>query len=166
MRKLFALALVAGALSVSACDQQATEPGGNGSITGTWKYTATGFRPVAAGPDTVLSCSIETTYTVRQEGNEIEGVAPDVSATTCTNGVRTWRDTNHGGVVRGEIRDGRIYITNAGGWHSFGERVGADRFEGYLESYGSYDNGPDVTRRSGSFTMERISHQGYGGPRA
>ncbi len=44
--------------------------------------------------------------------------------------------------------------------------VEADRVEGYLESYGAFDNGPIQAQRSGSFVMERISNEGYHGPDA
>jgi hypothetical protein len=68
------------------------------------------------------------------------------------------------GVVRGEIQDGRVHLSNAGDWHS---RHGWDRPpRGYLESYGGVLNEPMQTQRSGSFILNRISDEGYYGPAA
>lgn len=162
MRKIFSVAAAAALMALSACDKAATEP--QGVLTGTWSYRATGFK-MWPGPDvSEWACSIETRIVVRQENHELEGVS-DEAQYTCTHtdgrvSVSTWP----AGVVRGEVQDGRVHFSNAGGWHSFGE-IEPDRVEGYLQSYGGLQGQPE-TLQSGEFVLERISHQGYGGPRA
>lgn len=163
MRKILPAAALA-LLALAACDRMATE--GNeaeGPLTGTWSYRATGYQYWPAQPE--WSCDMETTIIVRQEGNELEGEAQEAQF-VCRNALTGRTDTfRHAGVVRGEVEGGRVHFSNAGNWHSFGE-LSPDRVEGYLESYGGVADQPAVTLKTGSFVLERISHQGYTGPRA
>ena len=136
-RMIFSLAAV---LAFAGCDRAITEP--YGPLTGTWRYTATGFQYWSSEPG--VKCTLEAVIKVRQEGNSIEGEQTEPAPFFCT------------------YPDGRVHFSNAGGWHSFGE-LGPDRVEGYLESYGGE---PVRAVRSGSFVLERVSDDGYYGPRA
>jgi hypothetical protein len=160
MRRILSLAAAA-VLALTGCDRAITEP--YGPLTGTWRYRATGFE--RGTPDLKVSCAIETTLVIRQEGNEIVGTAAEAPYTCTHFDGRTYTSTQPNGVVAGEVQDGRVHFSNAGGWHSFGE-LGPDRVEGYLESYGGQMGPPMQSLRSGSFVMERISKQGFHGPRA
>jgi hypothetical protein len=162
MRRILSLAAVAAMLAVTGCDRAITEP--YGPFTGTWRYRATGFQYWASNPG--ITCSLDAVIKVRQEGNSIEGEQTEPRPFFCT--YPDGRVVEHGpqhGVIRGEIQDGRVHFSNAGGWHSFGE-LGPDRVEGYLESYGGTMDGPIQAHRSGSFVLERISNEGYHGPEA
>ena len=162
MRRALSAAALAAIVGLAACDKALTES--YGPTTGTWTYRATDFRPAAAThPDWI--CNLESTYVFRQEGNQIEGVSSN-GRTLCRVGNGPMRpDSFPDGVVRGEIREGRMYITNAGNWHSFGEIQG-DRVTGYLESYSSWADEPMVPVKTGTFEMVRVSGDGYEGPRA
>jgi hypothetical protein len=163
MRKILPAATLA-LLALAACDRMATE--GNeaeGPLTGTWSYRATGYQYWPYHPE--WTCDMETTIIVRQEGNELEGEAQETQA-ICRNALTGRTDTLwHAGVVRGEVEGGRVHFSNAGNWYSFGE-VTPDRVEGYLESYSTTQDGQPMIQKSGSFVLERISHDGFTGPRA
>lgn len=161
MRRALSVAALAAIVGLAACDQALTES--YGPLTGTWTFRATGYQQWAAHPD--ILCEAEATYVFRQEGNEIEGVSKSPHEVCRPDGGTGKPDTLAfpEGVVRGEVREGRLYITNAGNWHSFGEIQG-DRVTGYLESYGG-PTGQPLTVRSGSFEMVRVSGDGYEGPR-
>ncbi|HEX8358523.1 MAG TPA: hypothetical protein VF613_00280 [Longimicrobium sp.] len=159
MRRILTLAAL---LALSGCDRAITEP--YGPFTGTWRYRATGFQYWATSPD--VTCSIELVFKVRQEGNTLEGAQTEPAAFFCTSADGRVSELGpQYGVIRGEVQDGRVHFSNAGGWHSFGE-LGPDRVEGYLESYGGFADQPMQTVRSGSFVAERISDEGFYGPRA
>ena len=161
MRRTLTLAAAVGMLALTACDRAITEP--YGPFTGTWRYRAVGFQYSPSNPD--FTCSLDVVIKVRQEGSRIEGVQesePTLFHCTYTDGRTSTMGPQYG-VIRGEIQDGRVHFSNAGGWHSFGE-MAPDRIEGYLESYG-VGSGDEVTPvRSGSFVLERISDEGYYGP--
>lgn len=161
MRTILTLAATAAMLALSACDRAITEP--YGAFTGTWRYRATGFQYWPAHPG--ITCTLEATLRVRQEGNAVEGVQTEPAIFTCAYPDGRTSTHEQYGTIRGEIQDGRIHFSNAGGWHSFGE-LEPNRVEGYLESYGGVADQPAQTVRSGSFVMERISNDGYYGPPA
>lgn len=156
-------AAVAVLLPLGACDKLATSES-DGTLTGTWRYRATGFKKDAPNPN--LQCDMETILVIRQEeGGHIEGVSQEAVATCYGEGIHRQSDAEPTGVVRGEVAGSQVHFSNAGNWHSFGE-LRDGRVEGYLESYGGTEADPDITLRSGSFTLERISDQGYEGPAA
>ncbi|HEX8358524.1 MAG TPA: hypothetical protein VF613_00285 [Longimicrobium sp.] len=158
MRRILTLAAL---LALTGCDRAITEP--HGPLTGTWRYQATGFQQWGS-KDT---CSMDVVIKIRQVGNSIEGRQTADAPVICAgpDGRVTREHVAWNGVIGGEVQDGRVHLSNAGSWHSFGA-VEADRVEGYLESYGAFDNGPIQAQRSGSFVMERISDEGYHGPEA
>jgi hypothetical protein len=163
MRRTLTVAAALGMLALTACDRAITEP--YGPLTGTWRYSATGFQYSPSHPD--FTCALEVVIKVRQEGNQIEGrqeTEPAEFPCTYTDG-RVVMMGPAGGVIRGEIQDGRVHFSNAGNWHSFGE-MAPDRIEGYLESYGGGSGDELRAVRSGSFVLERISDVGYYGPEA
>jgi hypothetical protein len=102
---------------------------------------------------------------VRQEGAELEGVS-EAAATTCIrrDGSPT-TISKPAGVVRGEVENGRVHVSDAGGYNCFAE-LHPTRIEGYLESYGAVAGQPMQTVRSGSCVLEKLSDVGYDGPRA
>jgi hypothetical protein len=133
-------------------------------MTGTWRYTVTGFQLSPGTPD--ITCDMETVIVVRQEGSEVEGVSSD-SQKTCTHhptGTST-QSEKMAGVLRGEVENGRVHVSDAGNWHCFAE-LHPTRLEGYLESYGGVGDQPSQTIRSGTCVLEKISSVGYDGPRA
>lgn len=163
IRTRVSAAVAAAVMLLSACDMQAVAPDGK-SLTGTWRYRATGFQKMATHPD--IKCDMEVVIQVREEdGGWIEGVSEEANATCYGPDGRPQTDVEPTGVVRGEVKGANVEFSNAGGWHSFG-KLKDGRVEGYLESYGGTEQDPYITARSGTFTLERISDQGYEGPRA
>ena len=162
MRKLLhAAAAAALLLGNTACQNALADD--YGPMTGTWKVTITGFKHWPANPE--WECDTETTWTMRQEGSEIEGVSSEGTATcrnTATGAVDVMQKGR--GVVRGPVENGHVDISDAGGWHCLGE-MHPTRIEGVLESYGGV-LGQEHTLRSGTCVLEKISDEGYYGPRA
>jgi hypothetical protein len=162
MRKLLTAAAAATAvLALAGCQNAFSDA--RGPMTGTWKYSFTGFEesPLSSG----YQCSMENTYVIRQEGRELEGRATD-SYITCTDGhghtgSRPWT----GGVVRGEVENGRVHTSDTGNYPCFAE-LHPTHMEGYMESYGGWADEPIRTVRSGVCVLEKISDVGYDGPRA
>jgi hypothetical protein len=164
MRRTISLLSLVMLASAAGCDSLTSES--EGPLTGTWRYTATDVEYRFG--DQVALCDLEGTYIVTQLGEDIEGVTYD-AAIACTREDGTvYHPTGaapNGWVVRGDVEDGRVYIANANGWASFGE-LAPDRVEGYLELYEGPSHDNLTPRRTGTFVMERISHEGYEGPRA
>ena len=162
MRKLVQAAAAA-ALILSAAGCQNALGDADGPLTGTWKVTITGFQRWATQPQ--LTCDVQTTYVMRQEGNEIEGRS-EASVATCTDAAGTIVTYDkYAGVVRGPVENGRIDVSDAGDWHCIAE-LHPTRIEGYMESYGGTGGGPIQTVRSGTCMLEKVSDAGYDGPRA
>ena len=159
MSRLRLAAAAALALSLSACQNALGDD--YGPLTGTWKVTITGFQVSNA---LQYFCDVQTTYVFRQEGNEFEGESEE-SPMTCRDTATgtTYAGTKIPGVVRGEVENGRVHLSDAGRWHSFSE-MDPRRMVGYLESYDGVGTMP-VTR-SGTIVMEKISDDGFYGPPA
>jgi hypothetical protein len=163
MRKLVhAAAAAALLLSATACQNALGDD--YGPLTGTWKVTITDFKYWPANPS--LECDVATSYQIRQEGSEIEGVSTE-STMTCVDSATGATSTysKHPGVVRGPVENGRVQISDAGGFHCIAE-MHPTRLEGVLESYGGRADEPMQTLRSGSCVLEKVSDEGYYGPRA
>jgi hypothetical protein len=163
MPRIRIAAAAALALTLAGCQNALSDA--DGPMTGTWRFTVTGFEYWAPGAPQ-YACDMQTTFSVRQEGAELEGVSEETTF-TCTNAATGASTTSAkgAGVIRGEVEDGRVHVSDAGGWHCFAE-LHATRMEGYLESYGSVAGQPDQTVRSGTCLLEKLSDQGYDGPRA
>jgi hypothetical protein len=132
-------------------------------MTGTWKVTITDFKWSPGNPE--WECGVQTTYVIRQEGKEIEGISTEDPA-ECVNTETGAIDrfAKVAGVVRGPVEDGHIHISDAGGWHCVAE-MHPTHIEGVLESYGGI-LGQEHTLRSGKCVLDRVSDEGYYGPRA
>jgi len=103
---------------------------------------------------------------MRQEGNEVEGVSTQ-GVMTCVNNA-TGRIETHDmgpGVVRGPVENGHMEVSEAGGFLCIAE-LHPTHIEGVLESRGGIVGGPDFSVRSGKCVLEKISDEGYYGPRA
>lgn len=161
MSRLRIAAAVALALSLSACQNALGD--GYGPLTGTWKVTITGFQQSAQFPHYL--CDVQTTYVIRQEGNEIEGESAE-SPMTChdTTTGGTIPSSKIPGVVRGEVENGRVHLSDAGRFHSFSE-MDPTRMQGYLEGYDGLPDQNQITR-SGTIVLEKVSGKGYYGPPA
>ena len=163
MPRIRIAAAAALALAVAGCQNALADA--DGPMTGTWRFTVTGFQYWASGAPQ-YACDMQTTFAVRQEGPELEGVSEETSF-TCTHSATGASTTSvkGAGVIRGEVEDGRVHFSDAGGWHCFAG-LHATRMEGYLESYGGTLDEPMQTVRSGSCVLEKLSDVGYDGPRA
>lgn len=163
MRKIVhAAAAAALLLSATACQNALGDD--YGPLTGTWNVTITDFKYWPSHP--ALECDVETSYQIRQEGSEIEGVSTESTMTcveTVTGEIQTY--SKGPGVVRGPVENGRVHISDAGGFHCIAE-MHPTRLEGVLESYGGLASEPMQTLRSGSCVLEKVSDEGYYGPRA
>lgn len=150
-------------LAVAGCQNAFSDD--LGPLTGTWKVTITDFMYWPAVPQ--WSCDTETTYTIRQEGREIEGVSTDgVNVCTNTQTGAVDRLMKIAGVVRGPVENGHVHISDAGGFHCVAE-LHPTRMVGVLEAYGSGPDGVGTkTWQSGTCVLEKISDAGYTGPRA
>lgn len=163
MRKLLSAAVAATAvLALAGCQNALGDA--RGPMTGTWKFTMTGFQQSPV--DSTMVCDMETTYVIRQEGRELEGRGSG-GYVYCrrTNGTNLGRTYWEGGVVRGQVENGQVHTSDAGNFHCFAE-LHPTRAQGYLESYGGYTSEPSRTIRSGTCVLEKISDVGYDGPRA
>jgi hypothetical protein len=150
------------ALALAGCQNALADA--DGPMTGTWRFTVTSFKYWGSVPD--YACDMQTTFSVRQEGAELEGESEDTTF-TCTNAVTGASTTSFkgAGVIRGEVENGRVHFSDAGGWHCFAE-LHPTRMEGYLESYGGPADQPMQVTRSGTCVIEKLSDVGYDGPRA
>lgn len=140
----------------------------DGPLTGTWRFTATGYAPMATHQSYV--CDLQTTYVIRQEGTELEGrseAAPFYCRDT-TTGRRYPSDHKDPGVVRGPVKDGTFDITDSGNWACIGDLPAGSptRIEGHLESYGGTVENPNIVFSGGQCVLEKISDAGYDGPAA
>ncbi|HET7464824.1 MAG TPA: hypothetical protein VFJ82_26510 [Longimicrobium sp.] len=162
MRKLVHAAAAATLLLSSTACQNALGDD-YGPMTGTWKVTITAFEHIPADPGTL--CDVETTYVIRQVGNEMEGRSTPAVA-HCANPAtgRSFDVEKFSGVVRGPVEDGRIDVSDYGDWHCIAE-LNPTRIVGYMESYGGIV-GQERVVRSGTCVLEKISDQGYDGPEA
>ncbi|HET7233411.1 MAG TPA: hypothetical protein VFJ16_25595 [Longimicrobium sp.] len=162
MRKLLnAAAAATVVLALAGCQNALGDA--RGPMTGTWKFTMTGFQQSPV--DSTITCNMETTYVVRQEGGQLEGRGSGGNV-ICYRGQTSLGGTYwEGGVVRGEVENGHVHTSDAGNFHCFAE-LHPTRMEGYLESYGGWANEPSRTVRSGTCVLEKISDVGYDGPRA
>ncbi|MFL5386818.1 MAG: hypothetical protein ACJ8GN_30360 [Longimicrobiaceae bacterium] len=160
MHRLRTAAAAALAIALAGCQNALADA--DGPMTGTWRFTVTGFQ-YAAPASPQFRCDMQTTFTVRQEGSGLEGRSEETS-TACTDtssgsSTSLWKPA---GVIRGEVENGRVHLSDAGGYHCFAE-LHPSRMEGYLESYGGE---PMQTVRSGTCLIEKLSDVGYDGPRA
>jgi len=166
MRKFVHAAAAASVLLATAGCQNAFSDA-DGPLTGTWRFTATGYQPNPT--DSTYVCDLQTTYVMRQEGSEIEGRS-DAATFHCRNkdtGRVFPSDFKEAGVVRGPVKDGAFYLSDSGNWHCLGELSGSPaRLEGHLESYGGWVGQPMQTVRSGTCVLEKVSNAGYDGPAA
>jgi len=151
------------ALALAGCQNALADA--DGPVTGTWRFTVTGFQHWSPGAPQYL-CDMQTTFVVRQEGAELEGVSEEAPF-SCTDPATGASSTGSkpAGVIRGEVENGRVHVSDAGGWHCFVE-LHPTRMEGYLESYGGLAGEPMQTLRSGTCVVEKLSDVGYDGPGA
>ena len=162
MHRFHTAAAAALVLGLSGCQNALADA--DGPMTGTWRYTVTDFQRYPVGAAT--TCEMQTVIVVRQEGSQIEGIS-DTSEAVCTDHPTgtVSRSEKIAGVLRGEVENGRVHVSDAGDWHCCAE-LHPTRLEGYLESYGGVGGQPSQTIRSGSCVLEKISDVGYDGPRA
>ena len=158
MHRLRTAAAAALAVTLAGCQNALADA--DGPMTGTWRFTVTAFR-YGAPSAPQFSCDMQTTFIVRQEGSELEGRSEETS-TACTDTSNGSSSTmfKPGGVIRGEVENGRVHLSDAGGYHCFAE-LHPSRMEGYLESYGGE---PMQAVRSGTCVLEKLSDVGYDGP--
>jgi hypothetical protein len=147
-------------LALSGCQNALSDV--RGPMTGTWRYTVADFRRFPV--DAFTTCNMEAVIVIRQEGSEIEGISGNSESVCTYHPTGNQRPGKIGGVVRGEVENGRVHVSDTGDWHCFAE-LHPTRLEGYLESYRSSGDGPDQTIRSGTCVLEKISDVGYNGPR-
>ena len=148
------------ALALAGCQNALADA--DGPMTGTWRFTVTNFQYWAPGVPQ-YACDMQTTFMVRQEGAELEGVSEEAPF-TCTDPATGASSTGSklAGVIRGEVENGRVHFSDAGGWHCFAE-LHPTRMEGYMESYGALMGEPIRTVRSGTCVLEKISDLGWDG---
>jgi hypothetical protein len=167
MRKFIHAAAAASVLlPATACQNLLGD--GRGALTGTWRFTATGYAPSSL--EQTYVCDLQTTYTIRQEGNQLEGRS-EAATSHCrdtTTGRQYPGEFKDVGVVRGPV-DHHFDISDSGNWHCVGTMPGGNnptRIEGQLESYGWTQATGDVTFHGGSCVLEKLSDAGYDGPAA
>jgi len=158
MRKLIhaaaALSLLLGAACQNAVADDEPQP-----LTGTWRFTATGYRTTPHEP--AMTCNQTATYVLRQNHNYVEGYSPPITV-TCTGANGTIQVPWQPAVVSGEVENGRLSIFTSLLWQCFAE-LHPTRMEGYMESYSEYVGVGHDPIRAGTCTLEKISDEGWDG---
>lgn len=160
MRKLaYAAAAAILSLGANGC-QNALADDAPQPLTGTWRFTATGYRTTPHDP--AISCDLTTTFVLRQGENDVEGYSLPTTV-TCTgpNAPAGPQPFNASG-VSGEVENGRLIIYTSLLWQCFAE-VHPTRMEGYMESYSEYIGEGHDPIRAGTCTLEKLSDTGFDG---
>jgi hypothetical protein len=160
MRKLaYAAAAAILSLGSTAC-QNALADDTPAPLTGTWRFTATGYRATPHEP--AVTCDHTTTFVIRQVENYVEGYSLPGTITCTGPNAPAGPQTFNASGVSGEVENGRLTIFTSLLWQCFAE-LHPTRMEGYMESYSEYVGEGHDPIRAGTCMLEKISDEGFDG---